>query len=65
MDPTEQANLAAARPDKLAQLMALLEAHHRDAREPLYPAVLEAPVAIDKTLAERFEQGDEYIYWPN
>ena len=64
-DPTEQHNLASARPDKLAELTALLEAHHRHASEPLYPAVLEAPVSIDKTLAERFEEGDEYIYWPN
>ena len=22
-------------------------------------------VAVDKSLAERFEPGDEYIYWPN
>lgn len=64
-DPTEQHNLASARPDKLAELTALLDAHHRHARKLLYPAVLEAPVAIDKTLAERFEEGDEYIYWPN
>ena len=64
-DPTEQNNLASARPDKLEQLMALLDEHQRESRGPLYPAVTEMPVAIDKTLAERFEQGDEYIYWPN
>lgn len=64
-DPTEQNNLALARPDKVAELTALLEEHRRHSREPLYPAVLEAPVAIDKTLAERFEEGDEYTYWPN
>lgn len=64
-DPTEQVNLATARPDKVAELSALIEAHHRNARTPLYPAVIEGAVAIDKTLAERFEPGDEYIYWPN
>ncbi|RKZ11830.1 sulfatase, partial [bacterium] len=64
-DPTEQENLADARPDKLAELMALLEAHQRASRDPLYEAELEAPVAIDKHLAEPFEQGDEYVYVPN
>ena len=64
-DPTEQNNLADARPDKLAELMALLEAHQRASRPPLYEAELEAPVAIDKHLAEPFEEGDEYVYVPN
>ncbi len=45
--------------------MALLNAHQRSAREPLYPSAVEAVVTIDKTKAEPFEEGDEYIYWPN
>jgi uncharacterized sulfatase len=64
-DPTEHNNLASSRSDKLAQLMALLEEHQRESRGPLYPAVIEMPVAVDKTLAEHFDEGDEYIYWPN
>ncbi|PLW82563.1 sulfatase [Kineobactrum sediminis] len=64
-DPTEQENLADAHPEKLAELTALLDEHQRQSRGPLYPAVVEMPVAIDKTLAEQFEQGDAYIYWPN
>ncbi|MFT5711317.1 MAG: arylsulfatase A-like enzyme [Halioglobus sp.] len=64
-DPTEKINLAAARPHKLAQLESLLDAHRASARKPLYPYVVEMPVAIDKTLVEHFNQGDEYIYWPN
>jgi uncharacterized sulfatase len=64
-DPTEQVNLAEARPDKLRELMALLDAHQASSRPPLYPATLESPIAVDRTLAERFEEGDEYIYWPN
>jgi uncharacterized sulfatase len=64
-DPTEQNNLAESRIDKLGELQALLDAHQASARKPLYPYVAELPVAIDKTLAERFESGDEYIYWPN
>lgn len=64
-DPTEHNNLAGARPDKLRELTALLDAHQASARKPLYPFVAEVPVAIDKTLAEHFESGDEYIFWPN
>jgi len=64
-DPTEQNNLADVRPDKLAELTALLDAHLAAGRGPLYEAELEAPVAIDKHLAEPFEDGDEYVYVPN
>jgi uncharacterized sulfatase len=64
-DPTEQINLAGERTDKVEELTRLLDAHAAEAREPLYPYVIEFPVAIDKTLAERFEDGDEYIIWPN
>jgi arylsulfatase A-like enzyme len=64
-DPTEQNNLAESRTDKRDELMALLDAHQATARQPLYPYVVEMPVAIDKTLAEPFEPDDEYIYWPN
>lgn len=64
-DPVEHNNLAEVRVDKLQELTALLDAHQASARKPLYPYVVELPVAIDKTLAEYFEEGDEYIYWPN
>ncbi|WOJ96341.1 sulfatase [Congregibacter brevis] len=64
-DPTEQSNLAGDNPEKLAELMALLDEHQRNSRGSLYPPVTEMPIAIDKTLAEHFLQGDEFIYWPN
>ena len=64
-DPTEQNDLASREPEKLAELKALLAAHKASAREPLYPFVAEMPVTVDKTLAEKFVEGDEYIYWPN
>jgi arylsulfatase A-like enzyme len=64
-DPTEHNNLADSHPEKLAELTALLDEHQRQSRGPLYPAVSEMSVAIDKTLAEHFNPGDEYIYWPN
>ena len=64
-DPTEQINLAASEPTKVAELLALLDAHAAAARPALYPAVLESAITIDKTLVEPFEEGDDYIYWPN
>lgn len=64
-DPTEQVNLAGQAPEKLAELRALMEAHWADARPPLYPYTVEVPVMIDKTLADPFEPGDEYVVWPN
>ncbi|WP_341711390.1 sulfatase [Erythrobacter sp.] len=64
-DPTEQANLIDRHPDKRAELQALLNAHHRGRRPPLYPSVTDSAIMVDKTLAERFEPGDEFIYWPN
>lgn len=65
VDPTEQNNLATRRPAKLKELSELLAAHQAAARGPLYESIAEMPVMIDKTLAERFEPGDEYVYTPN
>ena len=64
-DPNEQHNLAESEPDKVSELMSLLDAHAAASKPSLYPPVSEQVIAIDKTLAERFEEGDEYIYWPN
>ncbi len=64
-DPTEQTNLSEANPQKVAELRALLDAHTASARPPLYPHTIEAPVAIDKTRAERVSSDDEIIFWPN
>lgn len=64
-DPTEQVNLADTNEPKVTELKELLDAHTANARAPLYPHTLEAPIAIDKTRAEKFQDGDELIYWPN
>jgi len=64
-DPTESTNLAASEPEKLAELQALLERHHANARAPLYASTSDIPVAIDKTGAEQLTAGDEIVWWPN
>lgn len=64
-DPTEQVNLAGTRPDKVAELQALIDAHWANARPPLYPYTTESPIRIDKTNADPPGTDDEYVYWPN
>ena len=64
-DPTEQNNLAVSRSDKLKELSALLAAHQASSRGPLYESIVQMPVMVDKTLAEKFVEGDEYVYTPN
>jgi uncharacterized sulfatase len=64
-DPTERLNLADRRPDKRAELQALIDTHHRGRKPPLYPSTTDSAIMVDKTLAERFAPGDEFIYWPN
>ena len=64
-DPTEQNNLAAVRQDKVKELNGLLVDHQANAVGALYPATTQMPVMVDKTLAETFEEGDEYVYTPN
>ena len=63
-DPTEKVDLAEQRPDKVAELRALLDAHNAEQEKPLYPAAGQMPVLVDKTLEERGTPEDEYIYWP-
>jgi arylsulfatase A-like enzyme len=64
-DPYEINNLATRYPDKVRELSKLLSEHNQDRVPPLYPATTELPVLIDKTLAETYEAGDEYVYTPN
>ncbi|MEM1132393.1 MAG: sulfatase [Pseudomonadota bacterium] len=64
-DPTEQNNLVKREPEKAQELLALLQAHQAKAREPLFASTLQGAIMVDKTMAERFEDGDEYIYMPN
>ncbi|WP_373489093.1 sulfatase [Blastomonas sp.] len=64
-DPSERRDLVASNPAKVAALKRLLANHQKGARKPLYPHTIEAPIAIDKTLAQRVTRSDELVYWPN
>jgi uncharacterized sulfatase len=43
----------------------MLAAHNAEQAEPAWPALIEAPISIDKTLIEPEAPTDEYVYWPN
>jgi uncharacterized sulfatase len=64
-DPTEQRNLADEQPERVRAMKALLAAHNAEQAEPAWPALIEAPISIDKTLIEPEAPTDEYVYWPN
>lgn len=64
-DPTEQQDVSAAHPDKVAELRALIAQHQAKARPPLYPHSVEAPVAVDVSRAHRAPKDAEIVYWAN
>jgi arylsulfatase A-like enzyme len=64
-DPTEQVNLAAEQPERLAAMKAQLAEWNKAQRKSLWPSLGSAPIAIDHTLKQPFKAGDEYIYYPN
>ena len=64
-DPTEQTNLAAREPERVAAMRRSLAAHNAEQMDSAWPSLVEAPVNIDKTLAHPDAEDDEYIYWPN
>ena len=64
-DPTEQHDLAASTPDKVAELAAALAKINAEQAKPLWPALIEVPVLIDKPLGRPVAKTDEYIYWSN
>lgn len=64
-DPTEQNNLIAQEPKKVAELLAELQAHKADQMTPRWPWVAALPVPIDKTLAQTITKDDEFVFWQN
>jgi arylsulfatase A-like enzyme len=64
-DPTEQRNLAGERPEKVAELDAILAAHLAEQVPPRWSSRASAPISIDKHLNEPEAPEDEYVYYPN
>ena len=64
-DPTEQRNLAAEAPERVAALKQLLTEHNAQQAAPLWPSAVVSPINIDKTLLDPDAPDDEFIYWFN
>ena len=65
VDPTEQNNLAKSSPDKLNELLRLIEQHFEGAVPSEGYSVFSAPITIDKHLGQVMVAGDTYIKWSN
>lgn len=64
-DPTEQRDLSATRPDKLAELRQALARHNAAQAAPAWPSQASVPINIDKDLSQPDAPDDQYIYWSN
>ncbi len=64
-DPTEQRDLSAQQPERVAALRALIEAQNARMPPPLWPALLEGPVRVDVPLNAPWREDQDYIYWSN
>ena len=64
-DPGEKIDLAAAHPERVERLQALIAEFNRSQAKPSWPALLEAPVPVDKTLKTPQAPDDLYVYFSN
>jgi arylsulfatase A-like enzyme len=64
-DPGEKHNLAAAEPARVQELKARLAAFDKEQAPPLWPALVEAPITLDKPLGRPQSADDAYVYWSN
>ena len=64
-DPTEQHDLAAQQPERVAELRRAIAAHDAEQMASAWPSLTESPINVDKTMAEPDAPGDVYVYWPN
>lgn len=64
-DPTEQINLAAKDPARVAALRKLIETQNAGLPKPLWPGLLEGAIRIDVPLNAPWKKGQEYVYWAN
>lgn len=64
-DPTEHHDLAAAYPQRVAQLRAMIVLQNKDMAKPIWPGLIEGPVRIDVPSNAPWKDGQDYIYWTN
>ena len=65
VDPVEQNNIIKNHPEEVRLIEELLVQFNSEQKDPLFPASYEVPIMIDKYDGQKYEEGDEYIYWSN
>ena len=65
IDPTEKNNLIESHPKKAQLLKSLLDQFNSEQADPVIPSAYEVPILIDKYDGQKYEEGDDYIYWSN
>ena len=65
VDPTEQTNLSESNPERLAELKAILYTLDEQMADPLWPALVETPIAVDYTIDKRPDTDYETVLWTN
>lgn len=65
VDPTEQHDLSASEPQRVAHLRAMIDAQNKGMAKPIWPGLVEAPVRIDVPQNAPWRDGQDYIYWTN
>jgi arylsulfatase A-like enzyme len=64
-NPTEGLDVAATRPQVVAEIRALLAKHAAEQAKPLWPSLIEGPIPVDHPMGLPIGPQDEYIYWSN
>ncbi len=64
-DPTEHHDLAESNPQKVRELMEVLDQIDSQQARPLWPSLLEGPIDIDHPLSYPESAGDDYVFWSN
>ena len=64
VDPTERKNLAPMDPQRVKTLTSKIVDFNKTQVKPIWPAMGEVPIPVDKTQKDRQSTDDEYVYWP-
>ena len=65
VDPTERHDLSRAEPERLKAMLATLKTQDAQMAKPLWPSLLQGPIAVDHPSGVPSKKADEYILWDN
>jgi arylsulfatase A-like enzyme len=64
-DPTEHHELSAQEPARVKAMLAMLKAEDGQMVKPIWPSLLQGPIAIDRPGGVKPIPGEDYILWDN